>query len=111
VKPAPGTALQIGAAVYSFTVVYTVSQDDREAVADALRAMTTHSRAEPGVIDYRAHVRPDAPCTFMVYEVYDTPESFAEHRKTDHFAKYFHGVVSPAALTRDFVEYSALEPA
>jgi quinol monooxygenase YgiN len=98
-------------AVYSFTVTYTVSENDREAVASALRAMTTHSRAEPGVIDYRAHVCADDPCSFMVYEVYDAEESFAEHRETGHFAKYFHGVVSPAALTRTFVEYSGLEPA
>lgn len=98
--------------VYSFTVTYTVSEDDRNAVEDALRAMTTHSRAEPGVVDYRAHVLADDPCTFMVYEVYDTEEAFAEqHRKTDHFAKYFHGVVSRAALTRTVTEYSPLEPA
>jgi quinol monooxygenase YgiN len=109
-SPDPERRREIGTAVYSFTVTYTVSEDDREAVAAALRAMTTHSRAEPGVIDYRAHVLASDPCTFMVYEVYDAEESFAAHRKTDHFAKYFHGVVSPAALTRDFVEYSALEP-
>jgi quinol monooxygenase YgiN len=111
VRPDPERRREVAIVVYSFTVTYTVSEDDREAVASALRAMTTHSRDEPGVMDYRAHVSAEDPCTFMVYEVYDAEESFAEHRKTDHFAKYFHGVVSPAALTRAFVEYSALEPA
>lgn len=95
--------------MYSFTVTYTVAEENRQAVADALRAMITHSRREPGVVDYRAHVLAGDPCTFMVYEVYDEEESFAKHRQTEHFAKYFHGVVAPAALTRVFLEYSALE--
>lgn len=111
VSPGPEHQWEMSTAVYSFTVTYTVSEVDREAVAGALRAMTTHSRAEPGVIDYRAHVSVKDPCTFMVYEVYEAEESFAEHRRTDHFAKYFHGVVSPAALTRVLAEYVPLEPA
>ncbi|WP_445187280.1 putative quinol monooxygenase [Pseudonocardia sp. Cha107L01] len=95
---------------YCFTVTYTVAEESREAVADALRAITTPSRAEPGVMDYRAHVSPEDPCTFMVYEVYDEEASFAKHRESEHFAKHFHGVVAPAALTRTFVAFSALEP-
>ena len=53
---------------------------------------------EPGCRQFDVCHDPDLPDTIFLYEIYDTPEAFADHLSTAHF-KAFDAAV--ADMTRD----------
>ena len=54
----------------SFSVRMTFLPQDREAIAEALRAITAASRLEPGCVTYVPHYVEPSLDTVLIYEQY-----------------------------------------
>jgi quinol monooxygenase YgiN len=72
----------------SFTVRMTFAPEDREEIAEILRALTVASRAEPGCVTYVPHVVEGDPDTVLIYEQYRDAAAVDAHRQASHFTKY-----------------------
>lgn len=72
----------------SFTVRMSFAPEDREEIAEMLRALTVASRAEPGCVTYIPHVVEGDPDTVLIYEQYRDGAAADDHRKSAHFKKY-----------------------
>jgi len=72
----------------SFTVRMTFPPEDREEIAETLRALTLASRAEPGCVTYIPHVVEGDPDTVLIYEQYRDSAAAEAHRQSAHFKKY-----------------------
>jgi len=72
----------------SFIVRLKFSPEDRANVAEALRALATASRQEPGCVSYVPHYLEDDPDTVLIYEQYRDAKAQAAHRESDHFKKH-----------------------
>ncbi|MGA3135767.1 MAG: putative quinol monooxygenase [Terracidiphilus sp.] len=72
----------------SFIVRLKFSPEDRANVAEALRALATASRQEPGCVSYVPHYLEDDPDTVLIYEQYLDAKALAAHRESDHFKKH-----------------------
>ena len=72
----------------SFTVRMTFSPEDRQEIAEILKALATASREEPGCITYVPHVVEGDPDTVLIYEQYRDEAAVQAHRDSDHFKKH-----------------------
>lgn len=84
----------------TFTVRFKFAPEDREEIAEALRALTAGSRQEPGCVNYACHQVEDDRDTVLIYEQYKDGQALAAHRETEHFKKYAVGVLSQKMLDR-----------
>lgn len=72
----------------SFTVRMSFAPEDREEIAEILRALTLASRAEPGCVTYIPHAVEGDPDTVLIYEQYRDMAAADEHRQSAHFKRY-----------------------
>jgi quinol monooxygenase YgiN len=72
----------------SFTVRMTFSPDDRDEVAEILRALTQASRQEPGCVTYVPHHLDGDRDTVIIYEQYRDTAAAEAHRQSPHFKQY-----------------------
>jgi quinol monooxygenase YgiN len=72
----------------SFTVRMTFAPEDRQEVAEMLRALAEASRQEPGCVTYVPHCVEGEPNTVLIYEQYRDEAAAEAHRHSEHFAKY-----------------------
>ena len=72
----------------SFTVRMSFAPEDREEIAEILRALTTASRSEPGCVTYVPHRVEGDPDTVLLYEQYQDAAAVDAHRQSPHFKKY-----------------------
>lgn len=77
----------------SFTVRMTFSPEDRQEIAEALRALTLAARGEPGCVSYVPHTIEGDPDTVLIYEQYRDSAAAEAHRHSEHFKKYAVGVL------------------
>jgi quinol monooxygenase YgiN len=63
------------------------------------------SRQEAGCAQFLAHQSALDPTRFALYEVYDSPEAFAEHRETKHFRTNIETELVPMLLERTWTIY------
>jgi len=69
----------------SFTVRLKFALEDRDKVAETLRALATASRQEPGCVSYVPHHLEDDPDTVLIYEQYRDSGALEAHRGSEHF--------------------------
>jgi quinol monooxygenase YgiN len=62
--------------------------EDRAEIQDALRALTTASRQEPGCVAYVPHTVEGDPDTVFIYEQYRDQAARDAHGTSEHFKKY-----------------------
>lgn len=72
----------------SFTVRMTFAPEERQEVAEILRALAQASRQEPGCIAYIPHCVEGEPNTVLIYEQYRDEAAAEAHRHSEHFKKY-----------------------
>lgn len=72
----------------SFTVRMTFAAEDRQEIAEILRALTAASRQEPGCVNYVPHYVEGDPDTVLIYEQYKDEAAADAHRHSPHFSKY-----------------------
>lgn len=77
----------------SFTVRMTFSPDDRDEIAETLRAVTLASRQEPGCISYIPHHLDSDRDTVVIYEQYRDAAAAEAHRQSPHFKQHVIGVL------------------
>ena len=62
--------------------------DDRDEVAEILRALTLASRQEPGCVTYIPHYLEGDRDTVLIYEQYRDASGAEAHRQSPHFKQY-----------------------
>lgn len=72
----------------TFTVRMTFAPEDRNEIAEMLRALAVASRQEPGCITYIPHCVQGDPDTVLIYEQYRDDAAAEAHRHSEHFTKY-----------------------
>ena len=70
---------------FILAVTWTAKPGNEEEVHEILRKLREASNQEPGVITYEAHVDPDNPRQFFIYEVYHDASGLEAHQETEHF--------------------------
>jgi quinol monooxygenase YgiN len=70
---------------YILAVTWTAKPGNEAEVLGILQAMREASNEEPGVITYEAHVDPENPRQFFIYEVYHDAGGLEAHQETAHF--------------------------
>ena len=66
-------------------VTWVAREGEREAVTDLLQRLAPQSRAEPGCLQYDAHVDPDDPDRFFLFERYVDEAALEAHLGGPHF--------------------------
>jgi quinol monooxygenase YgiN len=76
-------------------------------LAEIIEEMTGPSREEPGNLYYQAHVSPDNPRLFFLYEQYADEAGYEAHMATEHFTRLVKEEAIPNILEareREFYE-------
>jgi (4S)-4-hydroxy-5-phosphonooxypentane-2,3-dione isomerase len=68
------------------------------------------SLEEPGIARFDVLQEEDNPTHFVLVEAYRTPEAPAEHKTTEHYAKWRDTVADMMAEPRRNVRYSNIAP-
>jgi len=93
---------------YVLAVTWTAKQGNETAVHQILQQMGEASRQEPGVIEYTAHVDPDNPREFFIYEKYHDADGLETHQQTSHFKQLVLEQAIPlleSRVRRHFVDF------
>lgn len=88
------------------TLVYAKVLPDR--VEDFIRASlenASESVKEPGNVRFDVLQSEEDPCSFVLYEAYESAEHAAEHKKTPHYQKWRELVADWMAEPRRGVAY------
>jgi quinol monooxygenase YgiN len=67
---------------------FTANQGAEERVAELVRGLTAHVRAEPGNLVFNPHTLIDDPRRWFVYEEYRDEAAFREHLAADYGATF-----------------------
>ena len=65
---------------------------------------------EPGVVRFDVIQQQDDPARFVLLEVYKTPEAPAQHKETEHYAKWQNTVEGMLAEPRSRIKYTNVFP-
>jgi quinol monooxygenase YgiN len=65
---------------------------------------------EPGVARFDIIQQQDDPSRFVLVEVYRTPEAPAQHKETNHYAKWRDTVAEMMVEPRSSVKYASVFP-
>lgn len=87
-----------------------VKQQHLEAFIDATLENHRNSVREPGNLRFDVLRSQEEPERFLLYEVYDSPESAAAHKQTPHYLRWRDAVAGMMAQPRHGVPYTALAP-
>jgi (4S)-4-hydroxy-5-phosphonooxypentane-2,3-dione isomerase len=68
------------------------------------------SLEEPGIARFDVLQQQDDPTRFLLVEVYRTPEATAEHKNTEHYAKWRDAVAGMMAEPRKSIKYGNVTP-
>ena len=68
------------------------------------------SLEEPGIARFDVLQEEDNPTRFVLVEAYRTPEAPAEHKATEHYAKWRDTVADMMAEPRRSIRYSNVHP-
>jgi (4S)-4-hydroxy-5-phosphonooxypentane-2,3-dione isomerase len=84
-----------------------------EAVSKFIEATTENhleSVKEKGNFRFDLIQQADDPEQFMIYEVYETEEDAAAHKKTQHYMKWRDAVSDMMAEPRKGIKYNLIQP-
>lgn len=81
-----------------------------EAFIAATLANASNSVQEPGVARFDVIQQKDDPSRFVLVEVYRTPEDPAQHKQTDHYARWRETVADMMAEPRSATIFVNLFP-
>ena len=93
---------------YVLAVTWIAKPGNEETVHDILQQMGEASRQEPGVITYTAHVDPENPREFFIYEKYHDISGLEAHQDTAHFRELVLARAIPlleSRVRRQFVDF------
>ena len=88
----------------------TVKPEAVEAFRLASVENSRKSLGEPGIARFDVLQEEDNPTRFVLVEAYRTPEAPAEHKATEHYAKWRDAVTGMMAEPRRSIRYSNVHP-
>ncbi|MBV9226412.1 MAG: antibiotic biosynthesis monooxygenase [Acidobacteriaceae bacterium] len=91
-------------------VYVSVKPEAVEAFRSASAENARNSLREPGVARFDVLQEEDNPTRFVLVEAYRTPEAPAEHKATEHYAKWRDTVADMMAEPRKSIKYSNVAP-
>lgn len=91
-------------------VYFNVRPEALEKFIDATKANHLESVKEPGNLRFDLIQKADNPCSFMLYEAYESERASAEHKLTSHYLKWRDTVQDYMAEPRQGVRYNIVEP-
>jgi (4S)-4-hydroxy-5-phosphonooxypentane-2,3-dione isomerase len=93
------------------TCVYiNVRPEALEKFIDATKENHLESVKEPGNLRFDLIQKADNPCSFMLYEAYESDKASDEHKLTSHYLKWRDTVQEYMAEPRQGVRYNIVEP-
>jgi quinol monooxygenase YgiN len=92
----------------SYIVRMKFKSEDRTEIQEALRALATASRQEPGCVTFIPHAVESDPDTVVIYEQYQDAAALEAHRASAHFKKYAVGGLYQRMLERAMENLNAL---
>jgi quinol monooxygenase YgiN len=81
---------------------YRTLPEAADAVADVLVRHAAASVQEPGCRQFLAHRALDDPTRFFLYEVYESEDAFAAHRRSEHFRENIERTLAPLLIEREW---------
>ena len=84
---------------------YEIAAGNEAQVHALLPPLAEVSRAEPGCLAFDVFVGIDNPRQVALLERYDSRESFAAHRETEHFQRFVLDGYVPLLASRTIEEY------
>jgi quinol monooxygenase YgiN len=95
----------------AFVVIATwrAKQGQAERIAKILATVAPINRAEPKVLEFRAHVSTDDPDTFVLYERYTDAGGYDDHKATDAFQEHVIGEAIPNLAERSVQTFHTLD--
>ena len=87
-----------------------VKPDAVDAFIAATRDNARHSVQEPGIARFDVLQQQDDPTRFLLVEVYRTPDAPADHKATDHYARWRDTVAEMMVEVRTSIKYSNIFP-
>jgi len=67
---------------------FPIDPANREAALEQVADLAEQSRAEEGVVDYRATTEVGDPSTVRIFEQYEDDAAFEAHLETDHYQAF-----------------------
>jgi (4S)-4-hydroxy-5-phosphonooxypentane-2,3-dione isomerase len=65
---------------------------------------------EPGNLRFDFIQQTDNPCSFMIYEAYESEEAARDHKSTAHYLVWRDNVADYMAAPRQGIKYKIIEP-
>jgi quinol monooxygenase YgiN len=90
-------------------IMLEAKEDQSEAVAEILRALTAPTMAEPGVKLFLPYRSPTSKSLFFVFELYVNEAGWAAHEATDHFKAAIKELL-PRVARRERVPFIPFRP-
>jgi len=87
-----------------------VKEDHIDDFREATRKNHEGTRKEPGNLRFDVLQRDDDPCSFLLYEVYDSKDAVDDHKKTRHYLEWRETVAGWMARPREGVSFSVVCP-
>ncbi|AYY13713.1 antibiotic biosynthesis monooxygenase [Actinobacteria bacterium YIM 96077] len=89
--------------------IWKAKPGEEKRVEDVIRTMTPLSRAEEKNLYYQAHVSPDDPRTFFLYEQYVDQAGYEEHKASPHFQEHVFGYIINYLEHREVATYETID--
>ncbi|MFB6233689.1 MAG: putative quinol monooxygenase, partial [Haloarculaceae archaeon] len=86
-----------------------IDAEYREDALDVIEDLAVASRAEDGVIDYRATTDVEDPNTVRFFEHYEDEAAFEAHLETDHYLAFAHALPEWLAGEPEVVRFDVSE--
>ena len=94
--------------MYVVSVTVHVKPEPVEQFIEATLDNARNTRAEPGNVRFDASQVADNPAQFLLYEVYQTPDDFAQHQQTEHYLRWKQTVAEWMAQPRQGVKHNSI---
>jgi (4S)-4-hydroxy-5-phosphonooxypentane-2,3-dione isomerase len=91
-------------------VMVQVKPDAIATFIDATAKNHDASVKEPGNLRFDVLQSSDDPCSFMLYEAYETENAAAAHKKTPHYLEWKNTVQDWMQKPREAVPYTVIRP-
>jgi quinol monooxygenase YgiN len=93
---------------YVVTARWVAKAGEEALVLNAVRAMITPSRAEPGCLFYQPHSDPEDSRIFYFYEQYVDADAYKAHAESAHFKAHALDLAIPRLESRERAFYETL---
>lgn len=94
---------------FAVAAIWKAKPGEADRIREVIEIMTPLSRDEPGNLFYQAHVSPDDPETFFLYEQYTDAQAYEDHKNAPHFQKHVFGYALDYLAERSVKTYETVD--